>query len=264
MTYSLAPAACVAALARSTWSERAKRILLSMICCCIFLGFGAQVFAGELRRALPSLSNCTNAAPVTLNVSTGQGGGLGTIDGRWTVSGGNANFFPGQPTAPAGPNTYIIPWGYPYVSPPAQPAGTEWINPYPTSGPPYFLAKSVPDGLTYVYTTQFNISASSWNNYYGITVSGLFSADDDVTSIALNGHPFGGIPASCSAVTASCFLKLYSFSFNQADFQKGTNTLAFTVQNTGQDAPGLTPTSLLVSATVTAQCCGPTAAGNNC
>ena len=84
-------------------------------------------------------------------------------------------------------------------------------------------ADSVP-ATTYIYSTTFSLSGLKPAS---ASISGLFAADDAVTSILLNGVAF-----STGAVGFSSFT---SFA-TSAGFVAGTNTLTFVTNNSGGPA----------------------------
>ncbi len=190
--------------------------------------------------AAVAVAGTANAAAITGLYSTGfdaQGAeiALGTTaaDGNWTLSSASTGTgFTGSPTTFASAVNGQFPIG-PWV---ADSTTSRWIT--PSANVAGSFDPSV-DGA-YDYSLSFNLS--SLGQAAGARFTGLFAADNTVTSITLNGNVL--------AASGGGFSSWTSFASKSGDFVVGQNTLVFDVDNFAQN--GGNPTGLNVQFTSSA------------
>jgi hypothetical protein len=145
--------------------------------------------------------------------TTGDGADL-----HWQLNGGSAYTGGVNGTFPIGP----------WVS---DSATSRWLTPTPNAGDSF-------DPTTpgdYTYSTTFSLTSAQ---ALEAAFTGQFAADNTVVNILLNGNSLGG---------GGSFSGWTSFSATSSDFQAGTNTLDFVVENFAQN--GGNPTGLDVQFT---------------
>jgi hypothetical protein len=190
-----------------------------------------------LAAAAVAVAGTANAASIAGLYNTGfdaQGSeiALGTTaaDGNWTLGAASTGTgYTGSPTAYASAVNGQFPIG-PWI---ADSTTSRWIT--PTANVADSFDPSV-DGA-YDFTLSFNLS--SLGQAAGARFTGLFAADNAVTSITLNGHSL--------AASGGGFSSWTSFASESGDFVAGKNTLVFDVDNFAQN--GGNPTGLNVQFT---------------
>ena len=154
------------------------------------------------------LASPATAATISGLANTGAGYGLGSngIDSNWTLFGGPAYVSGTNGVFPVATNWL------------ADTATSRWITPTNNAGDS--LSPVANDN--YAYTLTFSLAGF---NPGTASFFGRFAADNEVTSILLNGNLL--------AASGGGFTSWTNFAANSG-FASGTNTLTFNVTNFGQ------------------------------
>lgn len=192
-------------------------------------------FAFALSLAAVALPNAPAmaATTVTQDLSTGRVGGLGTLDGNWTIGGPGvatlnpfiSSAIPGTwvgGTSQGGTGNTLSSFDA------ASPNAARWISPFANGN------TNAAGGSTFTYSTAFTLPNIS--NVISALLSVAFWADNRVTDVRLNGTsiftrnlPPVGDPTD--------FTPTGKVTINQSTgFVTGTNTLQFFVRNGGTSA----------------------------
>lgn len=99
---------------------------------------------------------------------------------------------------------------------------------------------------TYIYQTTFDISGKNLNNVTGLSLEGVWSADNYAEGFNVNGTGYEAATGSPIAEPQCACNDLYAFDLTipVTDLHIGINTMTFEVTNFGQD--GGNPTGLYV------------------
>ena len=159
-----------------------------------------------------------NAATIIGLYSTGvNNNGVATTgngaDLHWQLNGGAAYTGASNATYP------INPWL-------AETTASRWLTPSSNAADSF---DPTTNGI-YTYSTTFTLTAAQ---ALGAAFTGQFADDNTVVNILLNGHSLG---------SGGGFSSWTNFAATAADFQAGTNTLDFVVENYAQN--GGNPTGL--------------------
>ena len=185
------------------------------------LGFASLLALAAVPAAAAKITTLYNTGVDSSGVALGDN----AIDSHWTLTGAAPTYtgaVNGQfPIGPWVPNT----------------ATSRWISPAPNAGTYDFDHSS--DGI-YTYTETFSLTG-----YKAATASfsGIFSSDNTVDSITLNGTTLAGSGGS--------FTSYQPFSSAGGTFNAGLNTLTFVVRNFANGS-GSNPTGLRVELAGTA------------